>query len=149
MNNSNSPTKNIKVEAENNYRSNLNTDNFRDMYRIKAYTEYANNVIKQDVTVFLDINNEFLDTYKNFILSNCEIKEFQPRWQYKPNYLSYDMYGTQSHAYILMYINDVTSILDFDFDYVKVPTSKCISDLIVNNQRLYPDRNLIKEISFA
>lgn len=149
MSNSNSPSMNISVDAERNYLSNLNSDNLRYMFQLEAYVEYANNTIKKSNMVFLDFNNEFLDINRNFILSQCVIKEFRPRWSYRPNYLSYDMYGSQIFSYLLMYINDITTVLDFKLDYVKVPTTSCLKELAISNQRLYPDRNTVKSINFA
>lgn len=149
MSNSSNPNMNIVVDSARQYKSNLNSDNYRDLFRITAYVEYENSTIRPTNIVFLDFNNEFLDTNRSFILSQCVIKEFQPRWTYRPNYLSYDMYGSQIFTYLLMYINDTSSVLDFKFDYVKVPTTGCIKDLAISNQRLYPDRNIIKDIKFA
>lgn len=139
---------NISIEADTQYRSMFNIDNFKDTYKIKTFIEYADSKISQGETVFLDFNDMFIDTNRLFLLSRCEIKEFQPRWQYRPNYLSHDVYGTQSFSYLLLLINDVISNLDFSFDYVKVPSLSSIKELIINNQRLHPDRPIIKKIEF-
>lgn len=149
MSNSSNPNMNIVVDSTRQYKSNLNSDNYRDLFKVNTYVEYENSTIKPTNIVFLDFNNEFLDINRAFILSQCIIKEFQPRWTYRPNYLSYDMYGSQLFSYLLMYINDISSVLDFKFDYVKVPTTGCIKDLAISNQRLYSDRNTIKDIKFA
>lgn len=149
MSNGSTPSTNILIDSSNQYKSNLNSDNYRYMFKTKAYVEMENSTIKKSDVVFIDFNNEFLDINRSFILSQCEIKEFQPRWQYRPNYLSYDIYGSQMFSYLLMYINDVTTVLDFSFDYVKVPTMSCIKELTISNQRLYPDRNVIKDTNFA
>lgn len=144
-----SPKTNINIESNDDYRSMYNCDSFRDSYKIKTYVEYADSRININETVFLDFNDLFLNMNRHFLLARCDIKEFIPRWQFRPNYLSYDMYGTLSFSYLLLFINDVVSILDFDFDYVKVPRSSAIKELIISNQRLFPDRNVIKSIEFA
>ena len=149
MPNGTTPSTNISIESNMDYKSMFNADSFRDSYRIKTFIERSDSKIDVSETVFLDFNDLFLNTNKHFLLARCDIKEFQPRWQFRPNYLSYDMYGTLSFAYLLLFINDVVSVLDFDFDYVKVPKIGAIKELIVSNQRLFPDRTTIKNIDFA
>lgn len=139
---------NIEIESHNRYRSLFNMDSMKNLYRVRANVEIADgNVSKQDV-IFLDFNDQFLDINRHYLLANSDIKEFQPRWQYKPNYLSFDMYQTQSFAYLLLYINNCISALDFKFDYIKVPRSSAIKELIISNQRLYPDRSIVKDVEF-
>jgi len=140
---------NVIIESDINYRAMYNMDTFRDMFRLKTFVEYADSSVKSSDVVFLDFNDLFLDTHKLFLASRCEIKEFQSRWQYRPNYLSYDIYGTQSFAYLLLYMNDVVSVLDFTFDYVKVPMMSAIKELIISNQRLFPDRSVVKDVQFG
>lgn len=139
---------NIEIEAHDNYKSLFNMDSMKNLYKIKANVELAAGKVAKQEIVFLDFNDQFLDINRHYLLANSDIKEFQPRWQFKPNYLSYDMYQTQSFAYLLMYINNCISVLDFQFDYIKVPRSKAIKELIISNQRLYPDRGIIKDVNF-
>ena len=139
---------NIEIETYDQYKSLFNMDSMKDLYRIKANVEVEDGRVQTKEIVFLDFNDQFLDVNRHFLLANSEIKEFQPRWQYKPNYLSYDMYQTLSFSYLLLYINNCISVLDFKFDYVKVPRSSAIKELIISNQRLYPDRTIIKDVVF-
>lgn len=140
---------NIRLESESMYKSNLNIDKFRDMFVIKTYVENGDSTASIRNTYFLDFNNEFLDTYRVYLNANCNLLQFKPRWKYRPNYLSYDIYGSQIFSYILLYINDKTTALDFDMDYVKVPTMDALKQLAVDNQRLYPDRSVIKSLSYS
>ena len=139
---------NIAIETEMEYKSLYNPDTFKDSFRLKTFIEYSDSKIRPGEIIFLDINNMFLEMNRHFILSRCNIKEFQPRWTFRPNYLSYDEYGTTSFSYLLMFINDVTTMLDFKFDYVKVPMMSVIKDIIVNNQRMFPDRSIVKDLRF-
>ena len=139
---------NIEIEALEKYRSLYNCDTFKDVFRIKTYIEYENSKIRASETSFLDFNDQFLNINKYYLLSRSDIKEFHPRWQFRPNYLSYDIYGTTSFAYLLLFMNDVVSVVEFDFDYVKVPRIGAIKELIITNQRQYPDRSKIKDIQF-
>lgn len=143
------PDTNIRMESDELYKSTLNADKFRDTFVIRTYIENGDSTASMGNTYFLDFNNEFLDTYKIYLNANCDLIQFRPRWKCRPNYLSYDMYGTQIFAYILLYINDKTSALDFDMDYVKVPTKAALRELTVANQRLYPDRSKVKTLSYS
>lgn len=139
---------NIAIESEYNYTSTNNCDMFRDTFKFKVLIEKENGVISKENMFFLDLNNPFLEMNKHFLLARCDIKEFQPRWFRRPNYLSYDEYGTTAFAYLLQFVNDCVTILDFDFEYVRVPKMSAIKDLIINNLILHPDRNEIKDIEF-
>ena len=77
-----------------------------------------------------------------------KIKEFQERWKYRPNYLSYDEYGTTNLGYLLQFVNDCVTNLDFNFEYVRIPKRSAIKDLIVNNIVMYPHRNRVKDVRF-
>lgn len=57
-----------------------------------------------------------------FLLRNSTVKEFDPQYKMKPDYLSYDEYGTVQLAQVLMYVNGVYSIEDFDLTTVVVPS---------------------------
>lgn len=139
---------NIYIESESGYKSSNNCDTFRDTFSIRALVEIEEGRVKRQDVLFLDLNNPFLEMNKHFLLARCDIKEFQERWKYRPNYLSYDEYGTTSLGYLLQFVNDCVTVLDFKFEYVFVPKRSAIKDLIVNNIVMYPHRNEIKDIRF-
>lgn len=139
---------NIELEAETNFKSLFNNDRFKDIFSIKTKVIYEDNLIKTEKITFIDLNNYFLNENRFYLLANSDILEFKTRWKYRPNYLSYDIYGTQSFAPILLFINDVISVLDFDFDYVKAPRLSALKTIIINNQKFYPNKDKIKDIEF-
>jgi len=57
-----------------------------------------------------------------FLTANSTLLEFNPKYKMRPDYLSYDEYGTVTLAYMLMYVNSVYSIEDFDLNSVIVPS---------------------------
>jgi hypothetical protein len=140
---------NISLEAKRNYKSLYNFDTFKDAYKIKAVVELENGRISARPIIFVDLNMPFMEMHKHYLLARSDIIEFTPRWINRPNYLSYDMYGTTSFAPLLLFLNNKISFLDFDFDYVVVPRISAIKELIISNQRLYPDRTKIKDIKFS
>ena len=61
-----------------------------------------------------------------FLVSSSVLIEFDPKYKMRPDYLSYDEYGTVTLAYMLMYVNSVYSIEDFDLNTVIVPSLESV-----------------------
>jgi len=59
--------------------------------------------------------------YKN----STKIK-FDAKYKMKPEYLSFDEYGTVILAPVLMYVNNVSCVEEFSLDYVLIPTKEAI-----------------------
>lgn len=57
----------------------------------------------------LDFVNEF---YNNLLL-NVETLNYSSIYKYKPEYVSYDIYGTSSYDYLVLYANKITNKKDF------------------------------------
>jgi len=73
---------------------------------------------------------EVIDKYLFFLLRNSVEKTFDKKYTYRPDYLSYDEYGTVSLAYLLMYVNSVPSIEDFDLERVVIPDYASIVEIL-------------------
>lgn len=61
-----------------------------------------------------------------YLLRNSIIKEFNQKYKYRPSYLSYDEYGVINLDFLLMYINSVSCVEDFDLNTVIIPTTSSI-----------------------
>lgn len=61
-----------------------------------------------------------------YLLKNSTEKEFEQKYRYRPDYLSYDEYGTTILWQLLLYVNNVFSTEDFDLQTVIVPTLDAI-----------------------
>jgi len=57
----------------------------------------------------------------------------------KPAYLSYDEYGTVMLSHLLMFINNIKSIEDFNLDKVIIPSFDSIVNICKNR---FPDRDV-------
>jgi hypothetical protein len=64
------------------------------------------------------------------LLQNSETKELEPDFYYRPDYLSYEEYGTTNWWPMLLFINDIPTIEDFNVPNVKIPNKDMISRLI-------------------
>jgi len=61
-----------------------------------------------------------------YLLKNSRQVNFDRKYVYRPDYLSYDEYGTVALADLLMYVNGVASLEGFDLDTVIIPTYEAI-----------------------
>ncbi len=80
-----------------------------------------------------------LDTIeKNYfwLLRNSKIKPFNQKYRYRPDYLSNDEYSTPMLWQLLMFINSVFSVEEFDLVEVIIPALEIIMEITKDN---YPD----------
>lgn len=65
---------------------------------------------------------------KNFfyLLKNSVRKTFQTKYKYKPDYLSFDEYGTPVLGQLLMFVNGVMCLEEFDLNLVIVPSMQSV-----------------------
>ena len=64
-----------------------------------------------------------------YLLRNSEEKTFDQKYIMKPHYMSYDEYGTTILDYILMYVNGVFSMEDFNLNTIVVPSLNSIIEV--------------------
>jgi hypothetical protein len=64
-----------------------------------------------------------------YLLKNSEVENFDQKYYMKPSYLSFDKYDTVSLASVLMYVNGIQCIEEFDMDTVIIPTLQSIVEL--------------------
>ena len=64
-----------------------------------------------------------------FLLRNSVQKHLERKYIMRPDYLSFDEYNTVSLAQLLMYVNSVYCLEDFDLDTVIVPTFQSVVDI--------------------
>lgn len=100
-------------------------DNFRNKYQTNE-VELSGNVINISlVSPCLTI----LDKYRFYILENSAKKRLERKYFYRPDYLSYDEYGTTNWWYLILYINDIPTLQEFTREDILVPNFDCISRL--------------------
>jgi len=71
-----------------------------------------------------------------FLLRNSTFEKFEPKYKYRPDYLSYDRYGTVVLWQLLLYVNGVFSMEDFDIQEVVIPSMQAVVEI---NQDNFPD----------
>jgi hypothetical protein len=82
---------------------------------------------------------EMIDQHLYFLIKNSNEKDFERQYVMRPDYLSYDEYGTVSLTQMLMYVNAVPSIELFDLDTVIIPTMSAITEVLKDK---FPKRDV-------
>jgi alpha-L-fucosidase len=105
----------IDAEAKQKAKSILNSDNFANRYKT------SNGIFTFPSPSFWTIDKNLF-----FLLRNSTEKQFEAQYRYRPDFLSFDEYGTEILWYLLMYVNTVACIEDFDLETVIVPNFSAI-----------------------
>ena len=96
---------------------------------------------------FPDPNLETIDKNLFYLLRHSKEINFDNKYKYRPDYLSYDEYGTTSLSNLLMYVNGVFSPEDFDLNKVVIPSLQAITFILKD---LFPKQQIdeLQEINW-
>ena len=89
---------------------------------------------KTDSGIFTFTSPSLWTLEKNlfYLLRYSKEIKFDQKYKMRPDYLSYDEYGTVILAPLLMYVNNVVSVETFNLDNVIIPTYKAVMDLTLD-----------------
>lgn len=115
-----------------------------DLYRYK----YKDNEPQIDGSVvdvaFVSPIFSVYERYRFYLLANSKTIELPSKWRYRPDYVSYEYYGTTAWWQMLMWLNDVKSIEYFIKDKIIVPDSGAVAQIELqayNNSNGFIDIN--------
>lgn len=89
--------------------------------------------------IFHDYKDELLDESVDVTLSDSEYYDYL----YQPRRLAYKLYGYTDLYFVLMILNDICDVKDFNFKKVKVlhPDSIGILSRVINAEEYYINKN--------
>jgi hypothetical protein len=121
----------ITSDSEVRSRSPLNLDALRAWYVEKDD--------EQNISVYFPSFSIYAYEDKFFeLLSNCVRSPAISRWSQRPDYTSFDTYGTVMFWPLILYINQIDHIEEYrDKDYIYIPSYSTIVDLAT----VRPDTN--------
>ena len=110
----------ITIDKESKMRSriSIDIDNFADRY--KTFNNYFS---------FTSPNLSVIEKHLFYLLRNSKEILFDQKYKWRPDYLSYDEYGTVALKELLMYINGVQCIEEFDLSNVVIPDFSAIVNI--------------------
>lgn len=117
----------ISTEAIQNLQSPLDIEKFGQRFKTE------NNLF-----TFPDPNLLTIDKNLFYLLKNSEEVKFEGKYKYRPDYLSFDYYGTVILWEMLLYVNSVFSIEDFDLDTVVIPSLQAVNFVLQDSFQI-PD----------
>ena len=147
--------------------SSISTFDFNDLQ--KSVDNVPNNKILLDnLSKIYDYNNgemklpmNFLKKYENILKSNLSDFSLPKSQYYRPEYVSYELFGTTDLWYLILFVNDMYSPMQLCKDIIKVPSSTDIIEVLIqffNNDRsiershrepIEVKRHFLKDINFA
>lgn len=108
------------------------------------------NVIEDSVGNKFVVNmSSIFDKYYDTLLQHTVIailsEEDYLKYRYKPKVLSKDIYGTRDLHFLLLRLNNITSVTQFDFREVKVFTNdivRLLNEIVVLEYENYTDNEI-------
>lgn len=86
---------------------------------------------ENNLFTFPDPNLKTLEENLYYLLRNSTEFNFKPRYNFKPEYLSYDIYGTPALSPVLMFVNNIGSVEDFsNLPKVVIPSLNAITNIL-------------------
>jgi len=106
----------IQVESNQNVRLPIGIDFMRTRYKTE-----------NEIFSFPSPEIATIDKYMFYLLRYSTQKKFEIKYSMRPDYLSYDEYGTVLLAQLLMVVNGVFCVEEFNLENVVVPDFQAIT----------------------
>lgn len=126
----------ITTEATQNIQSPLDIEKFGPRWKTE-----------NDLFTFPDPNLLTLDKNLYYLLRHSEEIQFDGKYKYRPDYLSFDYYGTVILWEMLLYVNNVFSLEDFDLDTVVIPSLDAVTFVLQDSFQI-PEPQDLKSIDW-
>jgi len=123
-------------------------DESKSRIRLATNQDYFSKRYKTSSGIYTFTSPSLWTIEKNlfFLLKNSRKEEFKSIYKMKPDYLSFDEYGTVTLDYLLMYVNFVYKIEDFDLINVIIPEKDAIVEICYDKYSKV-DKNSLEEIN--
>jgi len=108
----------INEESRQRKRSVINIDNYGERFKTD-----------NGIYTFTSPSLWVLEKHLFYLLRHSKQITFEQKYKYRPDYLSYDEYGTVVLGQLLMYVNGAFCLEDFDLDQVVVPDFQKIVEI--------------------
>lgn len=136
----------IKELINNGKHSTLNTD------ELSLKTIVTNSLNEKFVVNINCVFEKYYELLTDHAVTVTLTNEEYLRYRFKPRMLSKDLYGTYDLHYLLLKLNNITSVIYFDFTELKVFKPEIISllneiQILEEENRIDNQMNVIKEIN--
>lgn len=92
---------------------------------------------------FLGFDSAILDNLKPYLQTQGSTVTLDPKYKQNPELLSYDQYGTPDFWYVILFVNNIFSKINFTVEQIFIPSRNAISYLISNSLKK-EDRTIVQ-----
>lgn len=118
--------------------------------RLTSHDLSFKNVIEDSTGNKFVVNmSSIFDKYYDILLQHAVVailsEDDYLKYRYKPKVLSKDIYGTRDLHFLLLRLNNITSVTQFDFKEVKVFTNdivRLLNEIIILEYENYTDNEI-------
>ena len=117
-----------------------NIEDFINTGKDNSYNLENTNFYNEIDGIQIPVKSIFFETYRGLILNNCiKVKMSDKklnRYRYRPKLLSYDLYGTTDLWHLILWINNMYSVTQFNESsiYIFNPDKLNLLVRIINNE---------------
>lgn len=123
------PTRTIDKESENFKRMPIDFERMGERFKTD-----------NDLFTFPDPNLRTLEDNLFYLLRNATELLFKPRYNFRPEYLSYDVYGTPALAPVLLFVNNISSVEEFyNLPKIVIPSLDAITYILPD---IFPEADI-------
>lgn len=108
----------------------------------KSKSTYFRHTYKFGLVKIYDPTISVLVENKPYLIAKSDYIKLDTIYHQRPDLLSKDTYGSTEFWYMILYINDVPSIMDFTNDFIYLPSLDVLYSYI---KSYIPDRNRLIE----
>jgi len=133
----------ILSESKQNMELPTDIDNYRGSYIDSEYNVYGNK--SRQVTfpageVYVYEKNFFI------LLANASKVDFKDKWNYRPDYVSFEFYNTETLWPLILFVNGINSIEDFSgLIYIFIPNMSSLYNIV--RDKKYIESKIIEDES--
>lgn len=110
-----------------------------DKHRIRYQSRELDPETNTDVVIkFVSPSIYLYDKFQFYFLKNSVIKDLSPRNFFRPDYVSYEEYGTTILWTLILYINNIATIEEFNIPRIYIPTMESIYHVAKQSTRVNP-----------
>lgn len=117
----------IDEEAKMAARFGTDIDKYRPFYMLRNIDEDTGDVVYVN---FVSPSISVYEKYRYVLLKDSTRKDLEPKYYYRPDYVSYNEYGTVTLWTMLLYINNIPTIEEFNVANILIPSRTSINRLI-------------------
>ena len=131
----------VSINSESLSKSKLFSD--IDYYRRSYTIREKSNDGQESIVRFVSPELDVYEKYRYPLLKNSTIRELLPKYYYRPDYVSFEEYGTTNYWALLLFINNIPNIESFVTDRIIVPNKSIVTSISLDAEKVRTDLEIV------